>query len=62
MVQLNLSAEEQKLLRQQLESMLSDLRMEIASTDLMDFREQLKQRKRVLQKTLEALAGEVPAG
>jgi hypothetical protein len=38
-----------------LESAHSDLRMEIADTDRMDFRDMLKGRKAVLAKTLEAL-------
>jgi hypothetical protein len=55
MATLELSAEESRLLREVLESFMSDLRMEIADTDLFDFREQLKEKKRVLSELLERL-------
>jgi hypothetical protein len=55
MIQLDLTDEEVEILTEVLESAHSDLRMEIADTDRMDFRDMLKGRKAVLAKTLEAL-------
>ena len=52
MVQIDLNPTEAEVLRMVLESYLSDLRMEIAGTDSMDFREGLKARKLVLRKVL----------
>ena len=57
MIQLDLTDEEVEILKELLESAHSDLRMEIADTDRMDFRDMLKGRKAVLAKTLEALGG-----
>ncbi|MEX0704068.1 MAG: hypothetical protein WD069_18350 [Planctomycetales bacterium] len=56
MIQLTLLPEEAALLREVLESFLSDLRMEIANTDSMDFREMLKVREEFLKKLLVQLA------
>ena len=58
MVQLVLTAEEAALLGEILTSYLSDLRMEIADTDAMDFRQTLKQREVFLKKLLQALSQE----
>ena len=55
MVHLDLSEEERQILLEVLETALSDLRMEIAHTDRMEFREMLKERKAVLSKAIEAL-------
>ncbi len=55
MINLDLTKEENDILAMVLESYLSDLRMEIADTDSMDFRDSLKKRKDVLNKVLEAL-------
>ncbi|MHC4321927.1 MAG: hypothetical protein ACYST3_06595 [Planctomycetota bacterium] len=55
MINLELTKEEKDILAMILESYLSDLRMEIADTDSMDFRESLKKRKDVLKKVLETL-------
>ena len=55
MLNLELTKEEKDILAMVLESYLSDLRMEIADTDSMDFRESLKKRKDVLNKVLETL-------
>jgi hypothetical protein len=52
---LDLTDEEVEVLRHVLESYLSDLRMEIADTDLLDFRNMLKDRKGVIRKVLEAM-------
>ena len=56
MLQLDVNDDEKTILKEVLESYLSDLRMEIADTDRMEFRDMLKQRKAVLIKTIEALA------
>jgi hypothetical protein len=55
MMQLTLTAAETVMLTEILESYRSDLRMEIADTDLMDFREQLKQREVFLDNVLSQL-------
>jgi len=55
MINLELTKEEKDILAMVLESYLSDLRMEIADTDSMDFRESLKKKKDVLKKVLETL-------
>ena len=55
MIQLSLSAEEATELREALESFVSDLRMEIANTDLKDLRDRLKQREIVLNKIIQDL-------
>jgi hypothetical protein len=55
MIQFDLDEEERQVLLEMLESALSDLRMEIADTDSMDFREMLKGRKEVLKKAIGAL-------
>ena len=62
MIQLDLGDEERQILLEVLETALSDLRMEIADTDSMDFREMLKVRKEVIKKVIGALqaAGAVP--
>jgi hypothetical protein len=48
MIHLDLSDEEARLLRELLESDLSELRTEIAGTDTHDFRERLKQKEAAL--------------
>ena len=55
MIHLELTKEEKEILIDILENNLSDLRMEIADTDKMDFREMLKKQKDVLKKVLETL-------
>jgi hypothetical protein len=55
MIQLDLTKEECQALLETLDSTLSDLRMEIANTDRMDFREMLKARKAVLERVIEAV-------
>lgn len=52
MVHIDLEPTEAQVLKMVLESYLSDLRMEIADTDSMDFREQLKARKTILRKVV----------
>jgi hypothetical protein len=53
---LDLSSEDAWILRDTLESYLSDLRMEIADTDRQDYRDQLKHRKAVLERIAASLA------
>ncbi|NMC80549.1 MAG: hypothetical protein GYA59_14400 [Chloroflexi bacterium] len=55
MTQLILNKEEQEILIQLLETSLSDLRMEIAGTDNITYKQMLKQRKDVLKRLLVAL-------
>ena len=55
MRQLSLTDDEAVILRDVLEGYLSDLRMEIVSTDMKDFHERLKQQEVVLKKVLAAL-------
>ncbi len=55
MVYLELTTHEADTLKTALEDFLSDLRMEIAHTDSMDFREGLKAKKRILRKVADAL-------
>lgn len=62
MIQLDLDKAEVRILRETIEAVLSDLRMEIADTDRLDYREMLKGRKQALNKVLEALEGEGAAG
>jgi hypothetical protein len=52
MTQFDLSPEEAAALRAALDSYLSDLRMEIADTDRMEFREELKRQEAVLRRLL----------
>jgi hypothetical protein len=53
---LDLSSEDAWILRDTLESYLSDLRMEIADTDRQDYRDQLKHREAVLERIAASLA------
>ncbi len=55
MLQIELTDEEQHILKGILESDLSDLRMEIRETDDRTFREMLKNKERVMEKILETL-------
>lgn len=55
MIQLTLDEREARILAEVLQSYLSDLRMEIADTDRMDFREMLKEREAVLNRLLAEL-------
>jgi hypothetical protein len=62
MLSVDLTPEETTILRDILQMNISDLGMEIAGTDSQDFRDGLKERRRVLQKVLDALAGPPSAG
>jgi len=55
MIRIELNSQEADILHLILESYLSDLRMEIANTDSMDFRESLKERKVFIKKLLQEL-------
>lgn len=55
MLQIEFTPEESDMLQGILESYLSDLRMEISSTDLMDFREGLKKREVFLKSLISKL-------
>ena len=55
MITLDLTPDEREQLAEVLRVALSELRMEIADTDRQDFREMLKERKRVLNKVLDVV-------
>lgn len=55
MLDLDLTVPEQAVLREILTSEIEDLREEISHTDSLEFRDALKERRRVLQKLLDAL-------
>jgi hypothetical protein len=55
MPRIELSAEEAATMRQILESYLGDLRMEIADTDAMEYRTELKEREALLKSVIERL-------
>ncbi len=55
MIKLELSLQEQEVLIEVLESFLSDLRMEIADTERLAFRERLKGQEQVIKRLLGAL-------
>jgi hypothetical protein len=52
MVQITLTTDEAATLREVLETYVSDLRMEIADTDSMDFRERLKAEEAFLKRLI----------
>jgi hypothetical protein len=58
MLNLDLSASEQAILRDVLENAVSELSTEISGTDAKDFRDDLKERREVLHKVIAALGGE----
>lgn len=58
MLQITLTEEEQLTLRDLLQCCLAELRVEIHHTDDMDFKDMLKNRKKVLVKILEELSVE----
>lgn len=59
---LDLTTHEQEILREMLEQHLSDLRMEIADTERLEFRDGLKERKEVIRKILDVLPATTPRG
>ena len=56
MVEITLTEEESVILRDVLDNYLSDLRQEISATDLVEFKDNLKARKNVIMKVLDALS------
>jgi hypothetical protein len=56
MIQLELTHDEIEILIATLESEVSDLGSEIAHTDLLDFRNQLKEKRAVLARVIRSLA------
>ena len=55
---LELTTAERALLREVLETQLSDLRMEISDTDLKSYRDKLKEKEGVIKGLLERLGSE----
>ena len=55
MIQLELTAEEERFLREEVEKRLTELDHEIAHTDSMDFKDMLKRRRGAIRKVLEKL-------
>lgn len=55
MVQIELNSQEVEMMKEIIEGYLSDLRMEIADTDRMDFRENLKKKEGFLKSLLQRL-------
>jgi predicted RNA binding protein with dsRBD fold (UPF0201 family) len=55
MIQVTMSDSEAAVLTTVLEQVIPDLRMEIADTEQMEFREDLKKREAILKKILEML-------
>ncbi len=60
MLRLDLTVEERDTLLRVLENVVSDLRMEIANTDALDYREMLRARKETVNRLLEALRAVEP--
>ncbi len=58
MIQLNLSEDEMLVLKDLVETCLTDLREEIHSTDNLDYKEMLKKRKEIVIKLQQAIAKE----
>jgi hypothetical protein len=56
MLQLELTPREASILVQTLDTVLLELRTEISHTDSHDYKEQLKERQSVLERTRQALA------
>lgn len=60
MLTLDLSPAEQAVLRQVLEDAVSEMGTEISGTDSKDYRDDLKDRREVLQKVIAALSAAQP--
>ena len=56
MVKLNLAPQEEQVFAEILKNLVADLRMEIADTGSMEFREKLKDRKRLIIRVLESFS------
>ncbi len=61
MLQISLNAEDSELLHRILASYLSDLRVEIADTDLEGFKESLKSEEELIKRLLRKIEDEAPA-
>jgi hypothetical protein len=61
MIRIDLNEDEAERLRALCEDELSDLRMEIAGTDLEDFRAELRKREAFLRRLLDRLAVLLPS-
>jgi hypothetical protein len=55
MLSIELTTAERDVLREMVSGMLSELRMEIADTDRLEYRDMLRARKTVLQRVLDAI-------
>lgn len=55
MVKLDLSTEDARVLAEILASVMSDMRMEIADTEKMEWRDELKRRKMLLERLITEL-------
>jgi hypothetical protein len=60
MLTIDLSSAEQAILREVLEDAVSELGTEISGTDAKDYRDDLKDRREVLQKVIAALPAAQP--
>ncbi|HED06206.1 MAG TPA: hypothetical protein ENI61_05930 [Ignavibacteria bacterium] len=56
-IEIDMTPQEIQLFRELLESVISDLQMEIADTDRLEFREKLKVKRVILQKVISRLSG-----
>ncbi len=54
-LEINIAKKELDVVLETLENSISDLKMEIADTDQMDFREGLKNKRIIIQKVIDAL-------
>jgi len=54
-IELNISEKEKEEIISLLDECISDLNMELADTDLMDFRTKLKSKKQLIQKFVDSL-------
>jgi hypothetical protein len=57
MLRIEIEEEEAAVLREALENYISDLGMEVSSTDSLDYREKLKHKRTLLQGIIERLNG-----
>jgi len=58
LLELELDREEREILLDLIETRLADLRMEIGRTSRLDYRDMLRKKKKVLEKTVAYLRGE----
>jgi hypothetical protein len=54
-ISIDFTSAERTLLQEMIDGMISELRMEIADTDRLEYREMLRARKNVLQRVLDAI-------